>query len=79
MILFYLKDLPYNVIASWGDPVGDSRYGFNNDHIGLVETDKDEAYLVINHECVDFDNFKTYLETFPNVMNYKTKYFFSPK
>lgn len=61
----------YNVIASWGDPVGDSRYGFNNDHIGLVETDKDEAYLVINHECVDFDNFKTYLETFPNVMKYE--------
>ena len=61
----------YNVVASWGDPVGDSRYGFNNDHIGLVETNNDEAYLVVNHECVDFDNFKTYLDTFPMVMNYK--------
>ena len=71
MILFYLRGFTYNVIASWGDPVGDSRYGFNNDHIGLVETGKDEAYLVINHECVDFDNFKTYLETFPKVMKYE--------
>lgn len=61
----------YNVVASWGDPVGDSRYGFNNDHIGLVETGNNEAYLVVNHECVDFDNFKTYLQTFPMVMNYE--------
>jgi len=26
----------YNVIASWGDPVGDSRYGYNNDHVWAI-------------------------------------------
>ncbi|HIB24752.1 MAG TPA: DUF839 domain-containing protein, partial [Gammaproteobacteria bacterium] len=60
----------YNVIASWGDPVGDSRYGYNNDHVGFVETGKDRAYLVVNHENMDFDSLETYLETFPMVMGY---------
>ena len=60
----------YNVIASWGDPVGDSRYGYNNDHVGFVETGKDRAYLVVNHENMDFDSVETYLETFPMVMGY---------
>ena len=60
----------YNVIASWGDPVGDSRYGYNNDHIGVVETSNHQAFLVVNHETIDYDNFETYLETFPMVMGY---------
>ena len=25
----------YDVIAAWGDPVGDSRYGYNNDYVSL--------------------------------------------
>jgi len=60
----------YNVIASWGDPVGDCRYGYNNDHVGFVESGENQAYLVVNHESMDYDNLPTYLETFPSVMGY---------
>lgn len=42
----------YNVIASWGDPVGDGRFGYNNDYLSFVETGENEGYLTVNHEYI---------------------------
>lgn len=42
----------YDVIAAWGDPVGDSRFGYNNDYLSLIETSANEGYLTINFEYI---------------------------
>ncbi|MBD2068771.1 DUF839 domain-containing protein [Leptolyngbya sp. FACHB-671] len=42
----------YDVIAAWGDPVGDSHFGYNNDYLSFVETGEGEGYLTVNHEYV---------------------------
>jgi len=42
----------YNVIASWGDPVGDSRFGYNNDYLSFVETAPGEGFLTVNFEYI---------------------------
>lgn len=42
----------YDVIAAWGDRVGDSHFGYNNDYLALVETDKNQAYLTVNFEYI---------------------------
>lgn len=42
----------YSVVASWGDRVGDSHFGYNNDYISFVETAPNEGYLTVNHEYV---------------------------
>ncbi len=42
----------YQLIASWGDKVGDSRFGYNNDYTALIETTPNEGYLVVNFEYV---------------------------
>lgn len=42
----------YQVIASWGDPVGDSRFGYNNDYLSLIETKPNEGYLTVNFEYI---------------------------
>lgn len=42
----------YDVIATWGDPVGNSRFGYNNDYLALVETGKDEGFLSVNFEYI---------------------------
>jgi hypothetical protein len=42
----------YDVLASWGDKVGDSRFGFNNDYLALIETGKNEGYLAVNFEYI---------------------------
>ncbi len=42
----------YDVIASWGDKVGDSRFGFNNDHLSFVETAPNEGFLTVNFEYI---------------------------
>ncbi|MGI0483170.1 PhoX family protein [Geminocystis sp. CENA526] len=42
----------YDVIASWGDRVGDSRFGYNNDYVSFVETSSNEGFLVVNFEYV---------------------------
>ncbi len=28
----------YDIVASWGDRVGDSRFGYNNDYLSFIET-----------------------------------------
>ncbi len=42
----------YDVVASWGDRVGDSRFGYNNDYISLIETSANEGYLTVNFEYI---------------------------
>ena len=42
----------YEVIAAWGDRVGDSRFGYNNDYLSLIETGANEGYLTINFEYI---------------------------
>jgi uncharacterized protein len=42
----------YQVIAAWGDPVGDSRFGYNNDYLSFVETAPNQGYLAINFEYI---------------------------
>jgi len=42
----------YAVVAAWGDRVGDSRFGYNNDYLSFVATGKDEGYLTINFEYI---------------------------
>jgi secreted PhoX family phosphatase len=42
----------YDVLAVWGDRVGNSRFGYNNDYLSLVETSPNEGYLTINFEYI---------------------------
>lgn len=42
----------YEVIAGWGDKVGDSRFGYNNDYLSFVETGNDTGYLTVNFEYI---------------------------
>ena len=44
------EEFTYEVIAAWGDRVGDSRFGYNNDYISLVETAPNEGFLTVNFE-----------------------------
>ena len=42
----------YQVIAAWGDRVGESRFGYNNDYLSIVETAPNEGYLTVNFEYI---------------------------
>ncbi|MGD1904096.1 MAG: PhoX family phosphatase [Geitlerinemataceae cyanobacterium] len=43
----------YEVLASWGDAIGSSRVGYNNDYIGFAPADRDDrAYLGVNFEYI---------------------------
>ncbi|XWK85958.1 MAG: alkaline phosphatase PhoX [Phormidium sp.] len=42
----------YDIVGAWGDKIGDSRFGYNNDYLSFVETGKDEGYLAINFEYI---------------------------
>ena len=55
----------YDVIAAWGDPVGDSRFGYNNDYLSFVATGPDEGYLTINFEYISSE---TWAETYTAVI-----------
>lgn len=55
----------YDVIASWGDEVGDSRFGYNNDYLSFVPTGPDEGYLTVNFEYVST---ATWEQTYPKVI-----------
>jgi uncharacterized protein len=46
------KGYRYQVIAAWGDRLGNSRFGYNNDYLSLIETAPNEGYLVINFEYI---------------------------
>lgn len=55
----------YDVIASWGDEVGGSRFGYNNDYLSFVATGPDEGYLTINFEYISSS---TWEQTYPKVI-----------
>ncbi|NJL61248.1 MAG: DUF839 domain-containing protein [Methylacidiphilales bacterium] len=42
----------YQVIASWGDKVGDSRFGYNNDYLSFIPISDTEGYLSVNFEYI---------------------------
>jgi uncharacterized protein len=46
------KGYKYKVLAAWGDRVGNSRFGYNNDYLSLIETAPNEGYLSINFEYI---------------------------
>ena len=48
----------YDVIAAWGDPVGDSRFGYNNDYLSFVPTGPDEGFLTVNFEYISSGTWK---------------------
>ena len=53
----------YDVIASWGDPVGESRFGYNNDYLSFVPTGPDEGYLTVNFEYISSDTWEQTYQT----------------
>ena len=55
----------YDVIAQWGDKVRDSRFGYNNDYLSLIETKENEGFLTINFEYISG---KTWRETYEQVI-----------
>ncbi|MEM7593224.1 MAG: alkaline phosphatase PhoX, partial [Cyanobacteria bacterium P01_A01_bin.83] len=55
----------YDLIAAWGDRVGDSRFGYNNDYLSLVETAPDEGYLTVNFEYISAG---VWMQTYPKVI-----------
>lgn len=55
----------YDVIATWGDRVGDSRFGYNNDYLSLVETAPNEGYLTVNFEYISGG---LWMQTYPQVI-----------
>ncbi|ALF52436.1 phosphatase [Nostoc piscinale CENA21] len=42
----------YQVIAAWGDQVGDSRFGYNNDYLSFISTTENAGYLAVNFEYI---------------------------
>jgi len=57
----------YDVLASWGDPIGNSRIGYNNDYLGFVPHPErgDRAYLGINFEYISG---RTWMNTYGEVV-----------
>ena len=41
-----------DLLAAWGDRLGDSRFGFNNDHLGFVQHGADQAWMTVNFEHI---------------------------
>ena len=59
------EDFTYDIIAAWGDKVGDSRFGYNNDYLSFVETGKDQGFLTINFEYISA---KPWIQTYQKVI-----------
>ncbi|TAD78736.1 MAG: DUF839 domain-containing protein [Oscillatoriales cyanobacterium] len=55
----------YDLLAVWGDRLGQSHVGYNNDYLGFVPTGPHTAYLSINFEYISV---KPWLEAYPQVM-----------
>lgn len=58
----------YEVLASWGDALGDSRIGYNNDYLGFAPDldNADRAYLGINFEYISG---KTWMATYTEAIS----------
>lgn len=55
----------YDIIGAWGDAIGDSRFGYNNDYLSFVETAPGEGFLTINFEYISAE---TWMQTYPEVV-----------
>ncbi|MEO1429799.1 MAG: alkaline phosphatase PhoX [Cyanobacteria bacterium J06633_8] len=55
----------YQLIAAWGDKVGDSRFGYNNDYLSFVPTVENEGYLTVNFEYISAI---PWMQTYPKVI-----------
>ena len=55
----------YDVIGAWGDTLGNSRFGYNNNYLSLIETAPGEGYLTINFEYISPS---TWMQTYPDVI-----------
>jgi hypothetical protein len=55
----------YDIIAAWGDRVGNSRFGYNNDYVSFLETAPNQGFLTVNFEYISG---KTWIETYPLVI-----------
>jgi hypothetical protein len=42
----------YDVIAAWGDPVGNDHFGYNNDYLSFIPTGENEGLLSVNFEYI---------------------------
>jgi secreted PhoX family phosphatase len=42
----------YDIVGAWGDKLGDSRFGYNNDYLSFIETARNSGYLTINFEYI---------------------------
>ncbi len=54
----------YDVVAAWGDRVGDAYFGYNNDYLSFVETAPGEGLLTVNHEYISA---KPWVQTYQQV------------
>lgn len=55
----------YDIIGSWGDRLGDSRFGYNNDYLSFIETSPNEGFLTINFEYISG---QPWMQTYAPVM-----------
>ncbi|MBE9028743.1 DUF839 domain-containing protein [filamentous cyanobacterium LEGE 11480] len=58
----------YQIIGSWGDKIGDSRFGYNNDYLSFVETSPNKGFLSINFEYVSTG---VWLQTYEQIIGSK--------
>lgn len=58
----------YDVFVSWGDRVGQSHFGYNNDYLSLIEIQPNEGFLVVNHEYISA---KPWTQTYQEVIGKK--------
>ena len=55
----------YEIVGAWGDRIGDSRFGYNNDYLSYIETEPNQGFLTINFEYISG---KAWMETYPLVI-----------
>ncbi len=55
----------YQVIGAWGDAVGDSRFGYNNDYLSYIETAPGQGFLGVNFEYISAS---TWMATYSQVL-----------
>ncbi len=55
----------YDIIAAWGDKLGDSRVGYNNDYLSFIPTSENEGFLTINFEYISD---RTWMNTYQKVI-----------
>jgi secreted PhoX family phosphatase len=56
----------YDVIAAWGDPVGQGHFGYNNDYLSFIPTGENEGLLTVNFEYISP---RTWLQTYQQIID----------